>query len=116
MEGKKRKMSHDSESEDEIPEEEEVTEESGSSAPSKTKHRVTAKGANVPDPVDSFEELESRYDLSSRLLQNLAENGFTTPTGIQAHGIPILLEVCTRFAHPPVSRLTKRFSLEILLQ
>ncbi|KZP15236.1 P-loop containing nucleoside triphosphate hydrolase protein [Athelia psychrophila] len=93
VEGKKRKMSHDSDSEDEIlEEEEEVTEEPGSSAPSKPKHRVTAKGANVPDPVDSFEELESRYDLSSRLLQNLAENGFTTPTGIQAHGIPILLE------------------------
>lgn len=92
MEGKKRKMSHDSDSSDEDPGDESENE---SSKPSKTQHRVVAKGANVPEPVDSFEELGKRYELSGRLLQNVSENGFTTPTGIQSHGTPILMEVGT---------------------
>jgi len=43
--------------------------------------------------VDSFDALNDRYHVSSRLLTNLSENGYTHPTGIQSYGIPILLEV-----------------------
>lgn len=60
--------------------------------PAPMKQRVTAKGKNVPDAVQSFEELAERYDLSSTLLNNLASSGYHRPTGVQAHGIPILLE------------------------
>lgn len=58
------------------------------------KHRVVAKGNNVPAPVESFEELRTRYNFPSRMLQNLGKNGWVEPTGIQAHAIPMFLEVC----------------------
>ncbi|KAJ3556237.1 hypothetical protein NM688_g2139 [Phlebia brevispora] len=56
------------------------------------RQRVTAKGNNVPDPVDTFEALKERYNVSARLLSNLVESGYKQPTGIQSHGVPILLE------------------------
>ena len=68
----------------------EPTEQKTASMP---RQRVTAKGKNVPDPVDTFEELRERYQMSSLLLSNLVKSGYTEPTGIQSHGVPILLEV-----------------------
>lgn len=62
-------------------------------APTMQKHRVTAKGSDVPKPIASFEDLRERYNVPPRLLSNLSENSYKHPTGIQAHGIPILLEV-----------------------
>jgi ATP-dependent RNA helicase DDX52/ROK1 len=62
-------------------------------APTVQKHRVTAKGSDVPKPIASFEDLRERYHVPPRLLSNLSENSYKHPTGIQAHGIPILLEV-----------------------
>ncbi|KAG1716798.1 hypothetical protein ID866_396 [Astraeus odoratus] len=56
------------------------------------KHRVTAKGSDVPKPADTFEELGERYLIPSRLLQNLGDYDYKRPTGVQAHGAPILLE------------------------
>jgi ATP-dependent RNA helicase DDX52/ROK1 len=58
------------------------------------KHRVTTKGSKVPPPIHSFEELRSRYHISSLLLSNLTKIGYSSPTGVQSYGIPILLEVC----------------------
>ncbi|THH30185.1 hypothetical protein EUX98_g4009 [Antrodiella citrinella] len=55
-------------------------------------HRVTVKGKDVPEVAETFKSLQSRYDLSSLLLSNLEKSGYHQPTGIQAHGIPILLE------------------------
>ncbi|KAI0809269.1 P-loop containing nucleoside triphosphate hydrolase protein [Irpex lacteus] len=62
------------------------------STSSMPRQRVTAKGNNVPTPVESFEELTVRYNLQSLLLSNLADSGYNHPTGIQSHGVPILLE------------------------
>lgn len=62
--------------------------------PPMPKHRVTSKGRNVPEHADSFEALRERYKISSQLLSNLQKNGYARPTGIQAHGCPIMLEVC----------------------
>ncbi|RPD81574.1 P-loop containing nucleoside triphosphate hydrolase protein [Lentinus tigrinus ALCF2SS1-7] len=56
------------------------------------RHRVTTKGNNIPEHVETFEGLRERYSISSHLLQNLAQSGYKRPTGIQSHGIPILLE------------------------
>jgi ATP-dependent RNA helicase DDX52/ROK1 len=61
--------------------------------PTMQKHRVTAKGSDVPKPFASFEDLHERYHVPPRLLSNLYEHNYKHPTGIQAHGIPILLEV-----------------------
>ncbi|KAI0367512.1 P-loop containing nucleoside triphosphate hydrolase protein [Pilatotrama ljubarskyi] len=79
--GKKRKV-EDEEAEEEQPEDD----------PPMPRHRVTTKGNNVPEHVETFEELRKRYSLSSHLLSNLAEHGYKRPTGIQSYGIPILME------------------------
>lgn len=50
-------------------------------------------GKKVPEPIVEFDELLGRYSVPSRLLKNLSEYGYSTPTGIQSQGIPILLEV-----------------------
>ncbi|KAG5729796.1 ATP-dependent RNA helicase CHR1 [Termitomyces sp. T112] len=57
-----------------------------------SKQRVVAKGSNVPGHADSFSALKDRYQLSLHILQNLTQNGYIHPTGIQSYGIPILLE------------------------
>ncbi|KAH8834929.1 P-loop containing nucleoside triphosphate hydrolase protein [Flagelloscypha sp. PMI_526] len=56
------------------------------------RHRVKTTGNDVPDPIEDFEELSIRYDVQSKLLSNLSKHGFKKPTGVQAYGIPILLE------------------------
>ncbi|CAE6495550.1 unnamed protein product [Rhizoctonia solani] len=56
------------------------------------KHRVTSSGENVAPPITEFEDLSSRYKVPQRLLQNIENCGYDCPTGIQAHGIPVLLE------------------------
>jgi ATP-dependent RNA helicase DDX52/ROK1 len=71
----------------------EESEKPSTSTSSFPRQRVTAKGSNVPLPFESFEELQSRYDMSPLLLSNLSDCGYNHPTGIQSHGIPILLEV-----------------------
>ncbi|CAE6344328.1 unnamed protein product [Rhizoctonia solani] len=56
------------------------------------KHRVTSSGNDVPSPISKFEDLSSKYKIPQRLLQNIENCGYDSPTGIQAHGIPVLLE------------------------
>ncbi|TFY66205.1 hypothetical protein EVG20_g4886 [Dentipellis fragilis] len=85
--GKKRRLDDE---ESEASEDEAA--EDADDGPPMPRHKVTAKGLNVPPPAEKFEDLKTRYDLSSLILTNLGEYGYTRPTGIQAHGIPILLE------------------------
>ncbi|CDO70922.1 hypothetical protein BN946_scf184829.g30 [Trametes cinnabarina] len=81
--GKKRKVDEEEDAEDESQTPDD---------PPMPRHRVTTKGNNVPEHVESFEVLRERYQLSNHLLANLAEHGYKRPTGIQSYGIPILME------------------------
>ncbi|CAA7259991.1 unnamed protein product [Cyclocybe aegerita] len=57
----------------------------------RTAHRVTTKGTNVPSHVDSFEGLK-KYTIPSHLFANLTSSGYKEPTSIQSYCIPIMLE------------------------
>ncbi|KAJ7124819.1 P-loop containing nucleoside triphosphate hydrolase protein [Mycena crocata] len=85
---KKRKVEDESEDDDEGGEDAQEAEDT----PSRPRQRVVAKGSDVPPHVDSFSALAERYKTSSLLLSNLAQQGYTHPTGIQSYGIPIMLE------------------------
>ncbi|KAF8610072.1 P-loop containing nucleoside triphosphate hydrolase protein [Ceratobasidium sp. AG-I] len=56
------------------------------------KHRIASTGQDIPAPISEFEELSTRYSIPPRLIQNLQNCGYDAPTGIQAHGVPVLLE------------------------
>ncbi|KAJ5351616.1 hypothetical protein N7452_000590 [Penicillium brevicompactum] len=44
-----------------------------------------------PEPLLNFKELRSKYKISSRLAENVAEQGFTVPTEVQLGTLPLLL-------------------------
>ncbi|KAJ5458704.1 hypothetical protein N7475_010092 [Penicillium sp. IBT 31633x] len=44
-----------------------------------------------PEPLLSFKELRSKYKISSRLAENVADQGFTVPTEVQLGTLPLLL-------------------------
>ncbi|KAJ5682910.1 ATP-dependent RNA helicase rok1 [Penicillium macrosclerotiorum] len=44
-----------------------------------------------PQPLTSFKELRSKYKISRRLAENVADQGFTVPTEVQLGTLPLLL-------------------------
>lgn len=44
-----------------------------------------------PQPLLSFKELRTKYKISRRLAENVAEQGFTVPTEVQLGSLPLLL-------------------------
>lgn len=76
-----------------VSDDEDDDEEASAPSTSTPRQRVTAKGQNVPEAFESFQELADRYRTNTQLLRNLEQSGYREPTGIQAHGIPILHEV-----------------------
>ncbi|PYI07148.1 P-loop containing nucleoside triphosphate hydrolase protein [Aspergillus sclerotiicarbonarius CBS 121057] len=44
-----------------------------------------------PQPLVSFKELRTKYNISRRLAENIAEQGFTVPTEVQLGSLPLLL-------------------------
>ncbi|KAH9836593.1 P-loop containing nucleoside triphosphate hydrolase protein [Rhodofomes roseus] len=70
----------------------EEAEQSDEDDPPMPRHRVTAKGSNVPDHIESFQQMQERYQTPPYLLANLTQSGYKRPTGVQSHGIPILME------------------------
>ncbi|KAL4873832.1 hypothetical protein BDV12DRAFT_159694 [Aspergillus spectabilis] len=44
-----------------------------------------------PQPLVSFKELRTKYKISRRLADNIAEQGFTVPTEVQLGSLPLLL-------------------------
>ncbi|RHN48437.1 putative RNA helicase [Medicago truncatula] len=64
-------------------------------------HNIHVSGYNVPSPLQSFDELKTRYKCPSYLLWKLAELGFREPTPIQRQAIPVLLQDRECFACAP---------------
>lgn len=57
------------------------------------RHQVKTKGSNVPPHFETFEDLRTRYLLSSHISSSLEKYGYSRPTSVQSYAIPILLEV-----------------------
>uniref|UniRef100_A0A7C9ARM5 RNA helicase n=1 Tax=Opuntia streptacantha TaxID=393608 RepID=A0A7C9ARM5_OPUST len=47
------------------------------------KYGIHISGSNVPSPLQSFDELKTKYKCKSYLLRNFAELGYVEPTPIQ---------------------------------
>ena len=53
-------------------------------------HRIYVSGPDVPDAVESFEQLFSSYTLPSYVAKNIAAVGYSSPTPIQMQAMPLL--------------------------
>uniref|UniRef100_A0A8C9U401 ATP-dependent RNA helicase n=1 Tax=Scleropages formosus TaxID=113540 RepID=A0A8C9U401_SCLFO len=78
-------------------------------------NRINVHGIDIPDPVDTFEELQEEYQLNPRIIQNLRAAGFQTPTPIQMQAIPLMLHRREILACAPTgSGKTVAFCLPLL--
>ncbi|KAF8446273.1 P-loop containing nucleoside triphosphate hydrolase protein [Boletus edulis BED1] len=75
---KRRKTNHETEDFD-------GNEDDGDDAPEgdalRERVRVTAKGSNVPPPIEVFDDLLDRFKIPHRLMSNLMDNHYKYPTG-----------------------------------
>lgn len=64
-------------------------------------NEITYIGEDVPDPLATFEEMYSTYDLPSFIMKNLKKAQFTLPTAVQMQAIPLLMDkrelICCSF-------------------
>ncbi|KAF2765460.1 P-loop containing nucleoside triphosphate hydrolase protein [Teratosphaeria nubilosa] len=65
------------------------------------KDKIKAKKAErpqlFPSPLQTFGDLESRYNLSGRIASNISEQGYSVPTEVQLGALPILLDAPGRY-------------------
>ena len=57
-------------------------------------YRIHVTGSDVPDAVESFQELTEQHHLPPYLLRNIEAAGYVLPTPIQMQAIPLMLQVC----------------------
>lgn len=57
-----------------------------------TKSAKDSKRSLYPQPLTSFAELRSTYNVSARVCNNLAKQGFRLPTEVQLASLPLLLD------------------------
>jgi ATP-dependent RNA helicase DDX52/ROK1 len=60
-------------------------------APTLSKKEQKRARRLFPEPLLNFKELRSKYKISSRLAENVADQGFTVPTEVQLGTLPLLL-------------------------
>uniref|UniRef100_A0A8C0P4W5 Probable ATP-dependent RNA helicase DDX52 n=1 Tax=Canis lupus familiaris TaxID=9615 RepID=A0A8C0P4W5_CANLF len=83
----------------------------------RNKHKIHVQGTDLPDPIATFQQLDQEYKINSRLLQNILDAGFQTPTPIQMQAIPVMLHGRELLASAPTgSGKTLAFSIPILMQ
>ncbi|KAM4546146.1 putative ATP-dependent RNA helicase DDX52 isoform 2-T2 [Odontesthes bonariensis] len=81
----------------------------------RSQHRINVHGCDMPDPVCTFEELQSEYHLNPRILQNLRDAGQNSPTAIQMQAIPLMMHSRELLACAPTgSGKTLAFCLPLL--
>uniref|UniRef100_A0A7N8Y021 Probable ATP-dependent RNA helicase DDX52 n=1 Tax=Mastacembelus armatus TaxID=205130 RepID=A0A7N8Y021_9TELE len=81
----------------------------------RSQHRINVHGCDIPDPMCTFEELQTEYRLNPRVLQNLRDAGLNTPTPIQMQAIPLMMHGREVLACAPTgSGKTLAFCLPLL--
>jgi len=79
------------------------------------KHKIHVKGTDIPDPMDSFTELKSRFGISKTLIKNITNCGYEEPTPIQMQAVSIMMKHRELLACAPTgSGKTLAFILPIL--
>ncbi|KAJ3698083.1 hypothetical protein LUZ61_001788 [Rhynchospora tenuis] len=81
------------------------------------KYGIHISGYNVPQPLENFSDLSSRFRCKPYLLETLSQLGFKEPTPIQRQAIPVILSGRECFACAPTgSGKTLAFLCPILMK
>ncbi|PGH26488.1 hypothetical protein AJ80_01802 [Polytolypa hystricis UAMH7299] len=64
-------------------------------APLTRKQRKMAQRL-YPEPLTEFSQLRTKYQISRRLAENIAKQGYSVPTEVQLGSLPLLLGECAR--------------------
>ncbi|XP_074527591.1 putative ATP-dependent RNA helicase DDX52 [Halichoeres trimaculatus] len=81
----------------------------------RSQHRINVHGCDVPDPVCTFEELQTEYHLNPCVIKNLREAGLNSPTPVQMQAIPLMMHGRELLACAPTgSGKTLAFCLPLL--
>lgn len=59
----------------------------------RNQHRINVQGTDLPDPIATFEQLQTEYKVHPKIMENIQAAGFHTPTPIQMQAIPVMLHV-----------------------
>ena len=67
----------------------------------KCKDKIHVIGEDIPDPIDSFEQMKELYDLDDVFMENLEKAHFKKPTPVQMQAIPLMMDrrelICCSF-------------------
>ena len=80
-------------------------------------HRIHVVGSDVPDAMESFQDLAGDHQLPPYLLHNIEAAGYVQPTPIQMQAIPLMLQVCTHkctYTHTHTHTLTCTHTLAFI--
>uniref|UniRef100_A0A8C5M2N9 Probable ATP-dependent RNA helicase DDX52 n=1 Tax=Leptobrachium leishanense TaxID=445787 RepID=A0A8C5M2N9_9ANUR len=78
-------------------------------------NKIYVHGTDIPEPVATFDQLQEEYNIDPRLMQNVKDAGFQTPTPIQMQAIPLILHGREILACAPTgSGKTMAFSIPML--
>lgn len=59
----------------------------------RNKHHINVTGDHLPRLIENFAELRTDFNVSQRMIENIVECGYTSPTPIQMQAIPAMLKV-----------------------
>lgn len=65
----------------------------------RNKHHINVTGDHVPRLIENFTQLRAEFNVSQRIVENLIDCGYSSPTPIQMQAIPAMLKVrCFNFS------------------
>lgn len=80
-------------------------------------NKIDVCGEDIPAPVQTFEEMATRYKLPSILIENMKKAGYDKPTPIQMQAIPLMMERRELISAAPTgSGKTLAFLIPVLAQ
>jgi len=68
----------------------------------RNQHHIHVYGTDIPEPVATFEQLQTEYGVDARIMLNIKSLGFHTPTVIEMQAIPVMLHVCFVYSYHPL--------------
>ncbi|CAK1551370.1 unnamed protein product [Leptosia nina] len=81
----------------------------------RNEHGIRAVGRHIPSALKNFDDLISRYKISSEMVETIKKCGYTEPTPIQRQALPCLLEGRQIVATAPTgSGKTAAFTIPLL--